>query len=273
MLCLPAPSMFAYFSSELGNGGQPFSRLLRKTAITKHTVMLLVCLVWAAEFGVPGLFLPGKFRASRDEWRLRAIEKVFIPLSPKVKTKIMDWGLLPLITVCKVDSVPALLVYARLDEIDWSDSATSGCYVYDFTAGILFAVQEWKVDGARKAAMATHFMVWCTRRLLRDKSRIFNFRKSGMERELFEEDWSCFKTEGLGLKVMPSIKENAPWCKTWLTVAVKSMVRRTVSTRTETSTKWCPFMGWRRLALAAGSRRLSVYAKAETKLCRRPLSK
>lgn len=108
------------------NDGQPFSRWPRKAAISELTKMLLVGFYRAAEFGVLGLFLPSWFRLLRDDSRLRANEGVLISLSRGMKVSITDRGMLTMINDCDVDPVSALLVYARMDEIDWLDSKALG---------------------------------------------------------------------------------------------------------------------------------------------------
>lgn len=51
---------------------------------------------------------------------------MLIPLSRKLKTSILDLGLLTLTNNCVVDPVVALLVFARAHEIDWSDLEAIG---------------------------------------------------------------------------------------------------------------------------------------------------
>lgn len=63
VLCVSTLSMFAYCSGAFGNGGQPYSGLLRGTAITEFTVMYFVCFILAAEFEVFNLFLPSHYHA------------------------------------------------------------------------------------------------------------------------------------------------------------------------------------------------------------------
>lgn len=55
--------------------------------------MLLVGFIWAAEFGVPDLFLLSKLRELQDGGLLHAIRRVLIPLSRKMKANIMRRGL------------------------------------------------------------------------------------------------------------------------------------------------------------------------------------
>lgn len=109
MLCVSTLPMFTYFSSAFDNGGQLFSRLYCKTAITEFTLMSSVRSVWAAEFRVPNFFLLGNFRTLRNEGRLRANEGVLILLSHEKKANIMERGLFTMIGDCKVDPVLSLL--------------------------------------------------------------------------------------------------------------------------------------------------------------------
>lgn len=89
MFCVPTLPTFAYYPGAFGNGCQLFSWLLCKTAITKSTVMLFVCFIRAAEFGVPDLFLPTRFRALQEKGCVRKNEKDLILLSRKMKANIM----------------------------------------------------------------------------------------------------------------------------------------------------------------------------------------
>lgn len=90
MLCVPTPPIFAYYSGTFGNSGQQFSRLLRKTAITKFMVMSSACFTQAAEFGVLDFFFPSRFHVLQEKVRLRADEGVLIPLSRDVKANIVE---------------------------------------------------------------------------------------------------------------------------------------------------------------------------------------
>lgn len=56
MVCHPTALIFVSCADPFGNCGRPFSRLHRKIAVTVFTVMLFVCVIRAAEFGVPGYF-------------------------------------------------------------------------------------------------------------------------------------------------------------------------------------------------------------------------
>lgn len=88
-LFVPTSSMLAYYSGAFGDGGQPFSQLYRKTAIMELMMMSFVCFIWTAEFGVLELFQPSGIGALQDEGCLYANEEVLVPLSRKIKVKIM----------------------------------------------------------------------------------------------------------------------------------------------------------------------------------------
>lgn len=118
MVCVRTLSMFAYSSDSSDCSGQPFSPLLCKTAITRATVMLLVCFVRAAEFGALGLFLPSKFHVLQNDCCHRANKVIHILLSREIKADIVDESLLTMISNCEVDLVSALLAHARMNEID-----------------------------------------------------------------------------------------------------------------------------------------------------------
>lgn len=118
MICVPTPPMCACYSGVPANVNHPFGQLLRKTAITMLAVMSFVCFIRAAEFGVPDLFLPSRFRAVRAGGRLCANERVLIPPSSKIEAKIMELGLLKIISDCEVDLVLALLTFSRTSETD-----------------------------------------------------------------------------------------------------------------------------------------------------------
>lgn len=67
---------------------------------------------------MPDLFLQSRLSALRDEGRLRANESVLVPLSLKMKMKLMEWVLLTIIHEREIEPVSALLVFARANEID-----------------------------------------------------------------------------------------------------------------------------------------------------------
>lgn len=111
--------------------------------------MSFVCLIRTTAFGVSILFLPSQYGALRDEGHLRGNGKVLTPLSRKMKATILDRGLLTFIKNCAVDSVAALLAFARAHEMDWSNSEASGCHQYDFASAIIVAIPEWNADSCR----------------------------------------------------------------------------------------------------------------------------
>lgn len=88
MLCASTSPMFAYYSSALRNGSQPFSRLHCKIEITEFMVIWLVSFIWAADLAVPDLFLLSRFSALQGEGRLRTSERVLISRSRVLKTII-----------------------------------------------------------------------------------------------------------------------------------------------------------------------------------------
>lgn len=126
MICVPTLPRFAKYLAASGNGSQPFGRLLCKTTATEFTVMSFVCFVWAAEFEVLDFFLPSRFCALCNEGRLRANERVFIPLSRKMRANVTDGSLYTMICNCEVDAVLVLLPYPRMNEIDRSVSEALG---------------------------------------------------------------------------------------------------------------------------------------------------
>lgn len=111
MIFVPSLPMSAYYSDAFGNRGHPPRRLLRGAAATELTFMYSVCFIRAAIFGVSHLFLPSRFRASRDEGCLWANEGDLIPLSREMKANILDISLLKIISDSEVGPVGALLVF------------------------------------------------------------------------------------------------------------------------------------------------------------------
>lgn len=99
-LCVPTPQMFPISLGEIGKSGRPFSRLLRRTAITELTVTSLVCYICAAEIGVLNLFLPSRFHSFQGGGRLRANDSVLSLLSRVMKAVLMNMGVLKMISDC-----------------------------------------------------------------------------------------------------------------------------------------------------------------------------
>lgn len=88
------------------------------------------------------LFLPGRYRAFRDEGGLRANVGVLIPLSLKMKVNNLDSGLLTIIRKCETNLVAALWTFAQAHEIDSLDSAAIGWLLHDFGLAIIIAILE-----------------------------------------------------------------------------------------------------------------------------------
>lgn len=145
------------YSDAFANGGRQFSRLLRETDIIKRTVMSFVCFVWPVGFVEPKMFLSSWFCALLYEGCLRANEGVLISQLRKMKANILERGLPTMIGDCEVDPVLVLLAYARLNEIDRSDSEALGWCLYDFATAIIFAVLEWKANGSKRDRHVTAF--------------------------------------------------------------------------------------------------------------------
>lgn len=134
--------MFAYYSGASGNGGIPFSRLLYESAIMKFKVVLLVCFIWAFEFGVLDLLLSCRFRALHEKGCLRVNEVILIPLSREMMAKIKNWRMLTIINDCENVRVLALLTHARMNKSDLLNSVALGWCLYDFTTTINIVVPE-----------------------------------------------------------------------------------------------------------------------------------
>lgn len=113
MLRVPTSTMFSCYSSAFRNGVNSLSRLVRKTAITKIDLKLLVCFNWATEFSVLNLFIPSRFQALGSEARLRAGKEIQSQLSRKMVVPIMKRGLWRLITDFEVDPVTDLSAFAQ----------------------------------------------------------------------------------------------------------------------------------------------------------------
>lgn len=147
MICFRTRPMFAFYLGVLGNCGQLFSRLHHKTVITKFAVMLLVCFVCAALFGVPELLLFGRFCVLRDEDRFITKKGALIPLSRKMKANIMQQGLLPTIIDREVAQPFVLSPFPPARKIKWTKEKALNWHLYDFAFAVIIAVSGRKADG------------------------------------------------------------------------------------------------------------------------------
>lgn len=73
--------------------------------------MSSVSFIRATELGVPDLFPSNRFRALQEEGRLRTSEGGLIPLQPRTKANVLDWGLITMTRDYKVYSMLTLLAY------------------------------------------------------------------------------------------------------------------------------------------------------------------
>lgn len=80
--------------------------------------MFFVCFAQAAEYDTADLFLPTRLCVLAKNGRSQANEGVLAPLSNKVRSNILERGLLRVIGTCAVDPVTAILCFARAGEID-----------------------------------------------------------------------------------------------------------------------------------------------------------
>lgn len=110
-----------------------------------------------------------------------------------------------MISDCTVDPVSALLSYARLSEVDRSDSEALSWYPSIFALAMVIAVSEWNLDGSNKGSFggvvpgAVHSKVL---------SRYADeFLESDMKRYTAEKAQNCIKTGVGGLRVIPSIEQ------------------------------------------------------------------
>lgn len=150
MLWVSTPSVFAYYSGAIRIGSHTLSWLLRKTAITKFTVVKVICFIRAVGVDVSNLFLQSGFRALRNAGRLHPSKEVLISLSRNMKAYIMEQGLRTAISDCEVDHIIEFLAYAQMNKLDWSDIEASGWYLYDFATVIKFEIPECEADGAKR---------------------------------------------------------------------------------------------------------------------------
>lgn len=150
MLCLPTPSMFAYYSRASGNSNQRFGFLLCKTTITEFTVLSLVCFIQAAAYEMNDPFLPFCLQALTDDRRLRANEGVIVLLPQEMTANILRRGLLRISSNCTVNSVAANLAFARAGKIDWNMRDRLGCFSLGFAEVTTILVVEWYATSSKR---------------------------------------------------------------------------------------------------------------------------
>lgn len=163
------------------------------------------CIIRAAEFGVPLLFITNRLSALRDDSRHCSNEGALILLSHKMKAKIMKQGLLTITSDCGVDPVSTLLMFMRASEADWTDAEALGWYLYDLASVMIIAASEWKADGYKRSRhgdalpSAVHSKI-----VLRYVEEV---RESVVKRDFAVAVWNRFKTEGVDLRVILLIEQ------------------------------------------------------------------
>lgn len=133
-------------------------------------VRTLVCFIRAAKFGGLSLFLPSKVRALRGEGCFHANERTLILLYRKMKTNIVERGLLTIISECEVDLASVCSAYALMNKIHCSNTIAFGRYLYDFATVTIIAVSKLKHVGERDAAIKARYLMWRNQKSSRDTS-------------------------------------------------------------------------------------------------------
>lgn len=102
-------------------------------AKTELTIMSFVSFIQAVEGGAANLFSPSRRRVVTRDSRLRANERVLVPVPCKMMAKILKRWLLRIISHCAVDPVAAAVAFTCAGEIDW--------IVPDFLRRVLYTLQ------------------------------------------------------------------------------------------------------------------------------------
>lgn len=95
--------------------------------------------------------------------------------------KIMVWGLLKIFIDCEVNSVAALLMFARTTETYCMDLETLVLYLYNLVVAMIIVVIEWKACECKRRCNGDALSAAAH---LKGASRhIEDFRNIGMKRE------------------------------------------------------------------------------------------
>lgn len=101
--------------------------------------MFFVFFIQAAEYDAADLFHPARLWMLTKDGRLWTIERILALLSGEMRAIILKHGLLRIISDCLVDSVSAIVAFARADKTHWTAPDCLNWFLYDFTVTIIIS--------------------------------------------------------------------------------------------------------------------------------------
>lgn len=142
--------MFAYYSSAFGANALLFDHPLLEIAVTGSTIMLLVCFIFAAEYGVAVLLVPTHLWALVNGGRRHVNKRVLVPPPSTRRVDVLKRGFLRFISDYAVDPVVAILANLRLVEIGCAAPKCVGWYQYVYKVAAMIFVHEWLTKSLKR---------------------------------------------------------------------------------------------------------------------------
>lgn len=155
--------------------------------------------------GIAELFMSVCLRALTANGQLGANDGVLVPLTSKMKAEVLNHGLSRLISDCSVDTLSAIVAFARAGEVHRAAPDVFGLLLYDFADAAIIFVPEWLTRGLKQSLHGetlpgnVHVTVM---------SRYVNkFRDAGMRREFAKAVGNRYKVDGIDLNEIPFMEE------------------------------------------------------------------
>lgn len=201
MFCVPTPAVFSYYTGAIGDNTPWKSLLLREIARTEFVIMIFVCFVCTAEFGVNEIFVLQRLRFLVKEQRLLEKYGVTGPLPDAMRDAILQRGLLQIIEGCAVDPVNAILAFAHSGKIGWTAPDALGWFLYEFDKACIINVPEWSAAGQKRGRAGKS--VVGTARLEISPAYVAEFCEAGMSHAYAQAVWDRNRDSSVGLTQIP----------------------------------------------------------------------